>query len=74
MRTVFFFFIVLFSFEIVNKLTPPTLTATLQWAFPVVSKKLCLRQRAETKAHCKARRNIFIRIEIQAGNPESAGF
>ena len=35
--------------------------------------KNCAYERAKTKAHCKAKRNIFIRIEIQAGNPESAG-
>ena len=46
---------------------------TLQWAFPVVSKN-CAYERAKTKAHCKAKRNIFIRIEIQAGNPKNAGF
>ena len=28
----------------------------------------------KTKAHCKAKRSIFIRIEIQAGNMRAAGF
>ena len=36
-------------------------------------KKNCAYE-TKTKAHCKAKRNIFIGIEIQTGIPESAGF
>ena len=79
MRTAFFF-IVLSTFEIVNKLTPPTLTAGQLYIYKHYSghfllyQKNCAYERAKTKAHCKAKRNIFIRSEIQAGNPESASF
>ena len=73
--------IVLSAFEIVNKLTPPTLTAGQLNIYKLYSgrhflfyQKNCAHERAKTKAHCKAKRNIFIRSEIQAGNPESAGF
>ena len=78
MRTAFFH--CLSTFETVNKLTPPTLTAGQLYIYKHYSghfllyQKNCAYERAKTKAHCKAKRNIFIRIEIQAGNPESAGF
>ena len=78
MRTAFFH--CLSTFETVNKLTPPTLTAGQLYIYKHYSghfllyQKNCAYDRAKTKAHCKAKRNIFIRIEIQAGNPESAGF
>ena len=63
-----------------NKLTPPTITAGQLYIYKHYSghfllyQKNCAYERAKTKAHCKAKRNIFIRIEIQDGNPESASF
>ena len=73
MRTVFF--IVLSTFETVNKLTPPTLTTGQLYVYKHYSRHFCCFKKPtyeiKTKAHCKAKRSIFIRIEIQAGNPES---
>ena len=70
-----YFFIVLSTFEIVNKLTPPTLKAGQLYIYKHYSRhfllyqKHCAYERAKTKAHCKAKRNIFIRmrsrLEIQ---------